>query len=239
MAEVRKETSANDLLEKTVNILRIISTDEGNKEYGGHSIYKKTNVFGDDEINQYCEWVYHLPLPAKDANVLEIGSGTGWASCALYHHNKERIRSMVACDINPDAVENTCINFKRHSIPGDVFISDVFDGIPQEKKFDLIFWNAPFFCAPENESLTPLLMSVADAGHQSLKRYIRDSSKYLTPGGKVAFLFSEQCADMAMVRAEAEKHGKRIDMIWKKLIHFTDPSSGAFSAFIELYLINP
>ena len=77
----------------------------------------------------------NLPdLTGKD--VLEVGSGSGLISVYAGRSGAKQITSV---DINPKAVENTSMNFRKHGIKcGCAFVSDGFSKVRGD--FDVVIF---------------------------------------------------------------------------------------------------
>lgn len=90
-------------------------------------------------------WFAEKIVPfTKNKTFLEIGSGAGIIACLAANFGASNV---VATDINPQAVKNTISNSKLHSLNISVREGSVFDPIDNDEKFDIIFWNHPFFIA--------------------------------------------------------------------------------------------
>jgi len=78
----------------------------------------------------------------KDLVFLEIGCGSGLLS--LLACRKGAV--VTAVDIDPKAVQNTLLNFKKNNMhcPASVIQSDVFSGVPAQT-FDVIAINPPYY----------------------------------------------------------------------------------------------
>lgn len=133
-------------------------------------------------------YVDHLPLKEND-DFLDMGCGCGviWITSYLkYHLNK-----VVCADINPYAVENTRENVLKHNLPNQIEVveSDVFSNIGNNNKFDLIFWNAPYFDWEFDEN-NILYRSMYDTNYEHIKRFILDWQKYLKENWMIMIWFS-------------------------------------------------
>jgi len=130
-----------------------------------------------------CFILDNLP-PVTGKDVLEIGSGSGVIS--LFTALKGA-KTITAVDVNPDAVNNTLINFRRYGIKnGKAFVSDVFSDV--RGKYDIIIWNAPFHgCRPKSK----LEHGCCDENYIGLKTFFREVNDHFRIGGKIVLGFSE------------------------------------------------
>ncbi|MDR2190838.1 MAG: methyltransferase [Candidatus Peribacteria bacterium] len=80
------------------------------------------------------------------------GSGViGITACITYDLSR-----VLYADISEPAVNNTLKNIILHNVSDKVSVvqSDVFSNIPEDEKFDIIFWNSPYFDVPTKENTT-------------------------------------------------------------------------------------
>ncbi|XP_074655075.1 release factor glutamine methyltransferase-like [Tubulanus polymorphus] len=179
-------------------------------------------------------FVKNLPEANQNgARFLEIGCGTGCVSVIHYLRNKTNLSYVLATDINRRALDNTSYNFKRHSVPGEVRYSDVFDSISEDEKFDLIFWNFPFVYLPTDaedvSKLTVLDLSMVDAGYEAVERFMTGAHRHLRPGGKAILGFSRTIGCPEILEDKAKKENRRLETIWSE-----NSSDIGFPASFEL-----
>ena len=133
----------------------------------GYTFKTLKDVCGEEYHGEYPR---HLPV-FPECSFLEVGSGNGCVSTVYYLTNPGSIRKLVAIDINPRAVENTKMNFEHYKIPGEVRHCDMFDGLKEGEKFDVIFWAPPFGLLPPEEPLDMLDISIGSHDYIPLERY--------------------------------------------------------------------
>eukprot|EP01083_Nonionella_stella_P011938 33867_1 len=134
----------------------------------------------------------------QNGRFLEIGSGIGvWSVEAALKGMK-----VTACDINPDAIENTKYNANQFGVYDHFegfYVCDVFDNVPlppnDDDKYDIIFWNFPWiYRAPDDDYTESDYLDAAhyDIGYQNLQKYLKNAHKYLKPnGGKFYIEFGD------------------------------------------------
>jgi release factor glutamine methyltransferase len=72
------------------------------------------------------------------------------------HIQNYHLSRVLCADISQPAVENTLENIELHNLSDKMSVlqSDVFSNIKTDEKFDVIFWNSPYFDAPAKENPT-------------------------------------------------------------------------------------
>jgi methylase of polypeptide subunit release factors len=148
-----------------------------------------------------------LPNIIGDKSLLEIGTGTGIISiaCAL---SGARV---VACDINPSAIENASLNIQRYCVDIDLKVGDVYQRIRPREKFDFIFWAHPFNNWPEPID-DPLLLTGMDYQYHNLKAYIGGASQHLNHNGRL-LLGTGDSADLETIVLMAKENGYSINLL--------------------------
>lgn len=100
-----------------------------------------------------------------------------------------------ASDISPMAVFNAKANALWWGVQCDIYQGDLFENVPQGK-FDLIFWNIPFF--PEDPgNIEDVRFKIAfDPGYNNLKRFLVDVNSRLVEGGQVLLAVDYDMCDL-------------------------------------------
>jgi release factor glutamine methyltransferase len=161
-------------------------------------------VFSPTVFNDTFFYAEALPVPVG-GSVLEVGCGTGFIALAVA---KKGAGSVLATDINLSAVANCKANSEKHNLSDVVTarISDVFSAVTAEERFDLIFWNWPYFAAQRNED-DPLECSVFDPTYESIGRYLRDARAHRSPQGRVMLSFSRETGNLSLLEQRAREAG--------------------------------
>ena len=149
-------------------------------------LYK--HVFSPAFFKGSSVYIEHLPIK-ENQTMLDMGCGCGVIGITAF--KKYNLKYVVCADINGYAVRNTKRNIKLHNLENYITAvqSDVFSNIDNRKKFDLIFWNAPYFDG-EKKSGSVLYKSMYDKNYKSIKKFILDGQSYLNSGGKIMLGFS-------------------------------------------------
>jgi release factor glutamine methyltransferase len=169
----------------------------------------------------------------QQSSLLEIGSGTGIIAlfCGLMG------AKIVAIDINPAAVKNTKLNFRRHGVKASVRKGNLYQPLKKNEKFDFVFWNHPF-----NEWHEPvsdiLLRAGFDSGYRDLERYIAQAKFHLTKKGRL-LLGTANFANLKRVREIAKKNGYKLKTLQsiKCPVQAPQPSEEKNQVFNRLMVI--
>lgn len=147
-----------------------------------------------------------LPIQPSEF-FLEIGCGAGVVSVIA-----ARKGAMVhAVDNNMKAVQNTRENAWLHGMEHRVTVyhGDLFDPLPRNAKYDVIFWNAPFVTV-DTEVNDPLDGAVFDHNYEGIRRYLTRGPDYLSSNGALYLGFSSTSGDLKSVRGIVENRGARL-----------------------------
>ncbi|WP_026421894.1 class I SAM-dependent methyltransferase [Actinokineospora inagensis] len=129
----------------------------------------------------------HLPYP-PGGTMLEIGCGAGITAVTA-----ARVCARVtATDISAAAVDNTRRNAERHGVADrlDARLGDLFDPVPADVRFDLVFWNSPFIESPADHAPgSDLDLAIFDPGYAAHRRFLDQARRYTAPAGRVLLGF--------------------------------------------------
>ncbi len=145
-----------------------------------------------------------LPM-SKGQNFLEMGCGTGVISIMAALNGA----SVTALDINPIAVKNTQHNARIHNVNQAMTIkeSNLFTALEEASRFDVIFWNVPFCCVPEDTEHSILEKSILDPEYKTLEKFVCESKKFLAESGTLCIGFSSTIGDMKSLELILNKYG--------------------------------
>jgi methylase of polypeptide subunit release factors len=190
---------------RQINSVLVKSQQFPNASYSirkaGLEIVVFRNVFSPGYFEDSEYFAEHLP-DVTGLSVLEIGTGTGLIAvkCAL-----GKAKTVVATDINGDAVANALRNVSVHGVESTVVVrkGNIFEAIRKDlrlcnEKFDLIFWNIPFcYLNAElkreiglQETINELEKSVFNPYYHYLYVYLNEGFDYLSDNGRLLLGFS-------------------------------------------------
>ena len=175
-------------------------------------LYK--HVFSPSFFKGSSVYVNHLPLKEKQS-MLDMGCGCGIIGITAF--KKYKLDSVVCADINGYAVKNTRRNIQLNNLGDNINViqSNVFSNIDNDKKFDLIFWNAPYFDG-ENIGSTILHKSMYDKNYENIKKFITDGQNYLNEDGKIMLGFSTSKFSLEWARRLIREIGYDLTIYFQK-----------------------
>ncbi len=155
-----------------------------------------------------------IPL-VKNQKFLEIGSGSGIIACLA---SLGGASSVVATDINSEAIKNIKINANMHSLNISVRKGSVFNPIKKNETFDLIFWNHPFqYIEKKIPKKDNIQSSVSDTKYRFLNEYFLQGKNHLNENGKL-LLGTSNIARINEIKKIADKNGYVMNLIEKGIV---------------------
>jgi len=111
--------------------------------------------------------------------VLDMGCGSGIQAIVA----SRKAKKVLAVDINPQAIEiNNAENI-------DYRISDLFENIKENEKFDLIIFNPPYVPSDEKD-MEAKAWAGGTMGRETIDRFVEESPKHLAEKGRIQLLVS-------------------------------------------------
>ncbi len=140
--------------------------------------------------------VYH---PAEDSyllakyveklvqgRVLDMGTGSGIQ--AVTAAKKKNVTQVTAVDLNPAALESAKKRAEDEGVSEkvDFLHSNLYENVPW--CFDWILFNTPYL--PSEGEADEISWAGGPMGSEIIKRFLKDSSRFLTKGGSILMLYS-------------------------------------------------
>lgn len=188
-------------------------------KYKGFSIETDENVYEpSDDTYLLLDSLEMIGITAG-SRVLEVGCGTGIISIAV----SGLVASVVACDINPHAVDVCKRNAARNKAKNvEVVRSDLFSDV--SGKFDLIVFNTPYLPQSLDETVSGEINHAWDGGldgRKVIERFLFEVSSYLSEGGRIVFLESS-LSDYEKSLSYLESAGFKVKIINRLKLHFEE-----------------
>jgi release factor glutamine methyltransferase len=161
--------------------------------------------------------------PAEDSHLLQrhvarlvsgrvLDMGTGSGIQAVTAAKSEGVTSVVAVDINPDAIEAA---LWRAADEGTLkkmrfVVSDLFDKV--EGVFDWIVFNPPYL--PSEGSIADPTWDGGEGGYETIERFLRSARGHLVEGGSIILIYSSETG------LREERYGYRWETLEEKQLFF-------------------
>jgi len=148
----------------------------------------------------------------KQLQIIDVGAGSGnIAICAAKHLPACRV---AAVDISPAALKIARANAEKHNVARRIefFQSDLFAGVPAERRFDFIVSNPPYVADGEWEHLPPdvrnfepkTALLAGPHGTEVIERLLPQAVERLHPGGYLLVEISPQIHEDVCTLVQAQ-----------------------------------
>lgn len=176
----------------------------------GRKFFVYPGVFSPKYFNDTELFAKYFPYKEGGA-MLEIGTGVG--VIAIIAVLERKVNRVIATDINYIAIKNAKENLRAYELDKRIKVikSNLFEKF-KNKKFDLIFFNAPF-CFTKKKKLTVLEKALFDYNYETLNKFIRDCKKHVKENGHVFLGFSPFFGNKKKLHKLANYHKREIKLI--------------------------
>lgn len=183
LTKEQKEQVAMQLKKHNRNDVKSKIVLEPGKEF---ELIVERGVFGSDIMSSgiyLAKFLYnHKDLYSNKA-CLDMGCGPGIQGLIMAKYGAKQVD---LSDINSKAIENTKKNIELHNLKkkANAYVSDLFAGLPKNKKYDVIVFNHPFF-PEEAENFGKEVFEDATlrksmlGGTDLVKKFFRDAKNHL------------------------------------------------------------
>jgi release factor glutamine methyltransferase len=115
-----------------------------------------------------------------------MGCGSGIVS--VFAASKDA--ACLAVDVNPVSVKSASENAEQNGFGGKVktLQSNLFESIPPEEKFDIIFFNPPYYEKEPNTDFEKAFFTGKD--FRVIRKFLQRAKSYLAPDGVIYFITS-------------------------------------------------
>jgi release factor glutamine methyltransferase len=118
--------------------------------------------------------------------VLDMGCGSGIQAIIA----SRKAKKVLAADINPMAIETARRNAETNNAENIEYrISDLFENIKENERFDQIIFNPPYVPSDEND-MEAKAWAGGIMGREIIDRFIENAPMHLTEKGRIQFLVS-------------------------------------------------
>ena len=136
----------------------------------------------------------------KEKEILDMGCGSGIVSIVA----SSKGANSLAVDINPEAVKCSIENFKLNGVAANAIESDLFKNIEKEKKFDIIFFNPPYYNYEPRNDFERAFGGGKD--YKVLREFFLQSKFYLKKQGIICIIISSDI-DINLIFSMFELYG--------------------------------
>ncbi|MFX0026707.1 MAG: HemK2/MTQ2 family protein methyltransferase [Candidatus Hermodarchaeota archaeon] len=177
----------------------------------GIKLYLCKNVFSPFTLTPKF-LVDHLIL-RENWNVVEIGTGSGYIAIRI----ADRVKKIVAADINPLAVRCAKINVKLNNLSNkiEVMQSDLFSALGNET-YDSIIFNPPYFIGKPKTLLGKSWFHVSP--EKLISKFLDQAQNHLLEDGLIQLGYSNLGPIKSVKEVFREKGYKLIGYVNKNLI---------------------
>ena len=130
----------------------------------------------------------------ESKNVLDMGCGTGIVGLAVLTKKAH----CTAIDINPEAVKSANENFKLNGFDSVAEESDLFDNMAGSVKFDIIYFNPPYYNYEPRNDYERAFGGGKD--YKVIRRFLEQSKNRINDGGYICMLISSDMGIDVMVK---------------------------------------
>lgn len=195
----------DEILKEHINYNKPIQYIFGNVPFLDLTIKVKSPILiPRPETEQWCDDIIDkLKIKnRKNLKILDLCTGTGCVGLALAYYLPES--EIWAIDLNKDAIELAKENAKLNNIKNINFlVSDLYNNLNENLKFDLITANPPYITESEWHGLEPsvknwediLALKANDFGLEVIKKIIKQAPAWLNNNNFLVIEFGYKQAD--------------------------------------------
>jgi methylase of polypeptide subunit release factors len=122
--------------------------------------------------------------------ILDVGCGPGAVGLVALANGA---RAATFTDLSPEAIKNTVHNVEQHRFTAraEIHKSDLFDKLPLEDKFDLIYFNPPFHMEARREEAASIALFGGEM-HEVMTRFLTGAKRHLAQFGYILMCLSNK-----------------------------------------------
>lgn len=150
--------------------------------------------------------------------VLDVGTGSGIQ--AIASARKKEVESVVAVDVNLEAIEQAKENANRTGVQEKIVFkqSDLFEKV--EGKFDTIAFNPPYL--PASKEYEPdVALESGESGRELTERFLREFERHLNAKG-VVLLLQSSVSGWGKTKEKLEAKGFAVEIVGREKFFFEE-----------------
>ncbi len=152
--------------------------------------------------------------------VLDLGTGSGIQAIAAA--KKLEVESVVAVDINHQALKQAKANAVAAGIAGKIVFkeSDLFSSLEGEK-FDTITFNPPYLPVSEEENVGDIALESGESGREFTERFLKEFEEHLNAGG-IVLLLQSSISGWEKTKKDLESKGFAVEIVGRERFFFEE-----------------
>lgn len=155
---------------------------------------------------------YLRNIPLFEKKVIEVGSGSGLISLFCAKQGAD----VCACDINPAAVENTKSNAALNKRNFPVYLSNLFEKVP-EKIFDYILVNPPYY-KKKPETIAEHAWYCGE-NLEYFESLFSQARSFASNRSEMLMVLSDEC-DLSGIQSTGNKYGWQCSVRLEKFVRW-------------------
>jgi release factor glutamine methyltransferase len=183
------------------------------QKYGPRRVHVLGNTYHISEKVFNPKYYYTSKFMARhidvqpDDTVLDMGTGSGIQAVTA----GKTARSVLAVDINPEAVQYAARNVEHNGLSNRITVleGDLFTSTGKDRKFSVILFTPPYM---QGRPECHFDHALYDFDNQMVKRFFSEAREFIAPNGYVQMVYSS-IADPENVLEISREYGWRHDLI--------------------------
>ncbi len=152
--------------------------------------------------------------------VLDLGTGSGIQAIAAAQNPE--VKSVVAVDLNPEALVVAKQNASKEGVEGKIRFakSDLFSSLGEEK-FDCILFNPPYLPVSEGENVDDIALESGESGRELTERFLREFESHLNEKGMI-LLVQSSLSKWQETKKQLEEKGFSVEKVGSERFFFEE-----------------
>jgi len=196
--------------DRNIELIEAFNSQPYSIELDGFNLVIDKDVFPPD-IGYASKFLAQVLKKYKPEVALDMGSGSGYLAFVL---RKIGVPFVTAIDNHPPAIDCIYKNIKKNPevMPIRVLKGDLFEPLDEEKIFDLIVFNHPYYPYTNNH----IFGLEKDGGKTIIERFLSLAPIYLKNNGVILMPFSDMAGEENNPKTIALSFGYNTSRTWTK-----------------------